>query len=83
VIEYAMRNISINPNICHGKPTVAGTRIMVAQVLDLLEAGKTPQQIVSDYFPDLSDEDVRACIRFAKQLVENEEIEVVRETVVI
>ena len=53
---------------------------MVAQVLDLLEAGKSFQEIVANYFPDLSAEDVKACVAFARQLVENEDIHVVEET---
>jgi uncharacterized protein (DUF433 family) len=53
---------------------------MVAQVLDLLAAGKSSQQITADYFPDLTEEDIRACVAFAKQLVENEEIHVVEES---
>ena len=75
-----MSQISVDANICHGKPRIAGTRIMVSQVLDLLENARTPEQITSDYFPDLTLDDVRACIRFAKQLVENEQIEVISES---
>jgi uncharacterized protein (DUF433 family) len=48
---------------------------MVYQVLDLLAAGLSPQEIISeDYFPDLALEDVYACIVYANQLVKNEEI---------
>lgn len=67
--------ISINPNICHGKPCIKGTRIMVFQILDLLAGGITPEQIISkDYFPDLELQDVQACIAFANQFIKNEEI---------
>jgi uncharacterized protein (DUF433 family) len=52
---------------------------MVAQILDLLEAGKSFQQIVTDYFPDLQADDIKACLQFARQLVDNEEIHVVEE----
>ncbi len=48
---------------------------MVSQVLDLLAAGISPSDIVSeDYFPDLTLEDVRACVAFANRLVKNEDI---------
>jgi len=70
-----LERISVDPRVCHGKPCIRGTRIMVYQVLDLLEAGLTPSEITSeDYFPDLTLDDVYACIAYANQLVKNEEI---------
>ena len=72
-----MNRISARSEVCHGKPCIKGTRIMVAQVLDLLEAGKSFQEIIRDYFPDVTIEDIKACVSFAKQLVQNEEIHVV------
>ena len=57
-----------------------GTRIQVAQVLDLVASGKSFSEIVSDYFPDLTLDDIRACVEFARELVENEDIHVVEET---
>lgn len=46
------------------------SRVTVVQVLDLLAAGKTPAEIISDdYFPDLTEADVRACIAFASQMI--------------
>ncbi len=68
-----MERISVRADVCHGKPCIKGTRIMVAQILDLLEAGKSFQEITTDYFPDITVEDIRACIRFANQLVQNME----------
>ncbi len=50
---------------------------MVSQVLDLIEAGKSFTEIHADYYPDLSPADIRACIRFAKELVLDEDIHVV------
>lgn len=70
-----MKRISINPKVCHGKPCIKGTRIMVQQVLDLLAGGLSIEEIISgDYFPDLTKEDVLACIAFANQLLKEEEI---------
>jgi uncharacterized protein (DUF433 family) len=46
-------------------------------VLDLLEDGCSPQEIIRDFYPDLTVEDVRACIRYANALVKNEEIHLV------
>jgi uncharacterized protein (DUF433 family) len=62
--------IVISRNICHGKPRIAGTRIMVYQILDLLAAGKTVADITSDeYFPDLTAQDVFACVEYASHVV--------------
>lgn len=69
-----LEKITIDPKIAHGKPVIAGTRIMVYQVLELLEAGKTFDEIITDYFPDLTNDDIRACLRFANELLKNEEI---------
>lgn len=56
--------ISADPNICHGKPCVKGTRIMVAVILDNLAEGISPERIVAEY-PPLTLEDVRAAIAYA------------------
>lgn len=53
---------------------------MVAQVLDLIGTGKSFDEITSDYFPDITREDIAACIEFARDLVQNEDIHVVEET---
>ena len=74
-----MERISVKRDVCHGQPCVAGTRIMVAQVLDLLEGGKTFQEIRTDYFPDIDNEDISACIHFARDLVLGEDIHVIEE----
>ena len=67
--------IVISRNVCHGQPRVAGTRVMVHHVLDLLAAGKTLSEITSDdYFPDLETEDVLACIAYASQVIRNEDV---------
>jgi uncharacterized protein (DUF433 family) len=62
--------ISINPNIHFGKPCVAGTRIPVQNVLELLREGLGFQQIIQDYYPDLQVEDIRACIQYANVAIE-------------
>jgi uncharacterized protein (DUF433 family) len=51
--------ISVNPNIHFGKPCVAGTRIPVQNVLELIREGLSFQQIIQDYYPDLQIESVR------------------------
>lgn len=67
--------IVVSRTVCHGKPRIAGTRIMVHQVLDLLAAGKTIAAITSeDYFPDITAEDVLACIAYASRVIEDETV---------
>jgi len=59
--------ISVEPNICHGKACLRGTRVMVAVVLDNLAAGLTSEEIVRSY-PSLRPEHVAAAIAFAAEL---------------
>ena len=69
-----MDRITVNPKIHFGKPCVAGTRITVQSVLELLNEGLTFTEIIQDYYPDLQVEDIRACIRYAIALVAAEDI---------
>ncbi len=60
--------IVVTRDVLHGKPRIAGTRILVYQVLDLLAAGKSIAEITSDdYYPDISEADVFACVAYASQ----------------
>ncbi len=64
--------ISINPNVCHGQPCFKGTRIMVWQILELLEGGLTIKEITSaKYFPQLSKKHVGAALHFAAEQMKN------------
>jgi uncharacterized protein (DUF433 family) len=65
--------IEIDPEICHGKPCIKGTRIMISIILEWLEAGKTFDEII-DAYPSLNKEDISAAIRFARKLAEDEKI---------
>jgi uncharacterized protein (DUF433 family) len=56
--------ISVDPAICGGRPTVAGTRVRVTDVLEMLAGGATEAEIVAD-FPYISVEDIRACLAYA------------------
>ena len=68
--------IAINPNIHFGKPCVAGTRIPVQNVLELVRDGIPFDRIIQDYYPDLSMEDIRASIQYAIDVVTAEEIHI-------
>lgn len=60
-------HIVADPKICHGKPTFKGTRIMVWQVLEMLEAGETTKEIVSA-FPSLTPGAVKSALSYAVSL---------------
>ena len=66
--------ISVSPQVHFGKPCVAGTRISVQSVLELVREGLSFSQIIRDYYPDLEPEDIRACIQYAIDVVAVEEV---------
>jgi len=59
--------ISISPAVCHGKPVIKGTRILVANILGSLGAGESIEEVLEDY-PGLTREDVYAALQFAGEL---------------
>jgi uncharacterized protein (DUF433 family) len=64
---YAMsylERITFNPEQCGGRPCIRGMRIRVKDVLDLLAAGTSEDEILQDY-PDLEAEDIKACLQYA------------------
>lgn len=63
-----LKRITLNPNVCFGKPTVRNLRYPVEMLLDLMSANMTIEEILEDY-PDLEKEDLQACLLFAKKLV--------------
>ena len=63
-MSEANERITINPNQCGGRPCIRGMRIRVGDVLDLLAAGLSKEQIL-DELPDLELEDINAALQFA------------------
>lgn len=63
-----LERITINPEICNGKPTIRNTRYTVDLILDLLSAGMSDLEIIEDY-PALEMDDIKACLAFASQLL--------------
>jgi uncharacterized protein (DUF433 family) len=59
--------ITINTDICHGKPTIRNMRYPVEMLLELLSSGMTWDEIMEDY-PAIEQDDIRACLLFASQL---------------
>lgn len=68
--------ITVNPNIHFGKPCIAGTRIPVQSVLELVKEGFSFAEIIQDYYPDLEIEDIQACIQYAIDVVAAEDIHI-------
>jgi uncharacterized protein (DUF433 family) len=66
--SYIDGRITIDPTICNGKPTLRGKRIAVQTVLEYLSAGDSETEILEQY-PSLEAEDIRACLRFATQIM--------------
>jgi len=61
--------ITIDPSVCHGKPSVRGMRYPVELILQLLASGMSSKDILEDY-PDLVKEDIQACLEFAAKLAD-------------
>lgn len=73
--DYRVR-IVVDPRIHFGKPCVAGTRIPVEDVLELIQEGTPFGEIIAKHYPDLELEDVKACAKYATELVRAEEVHV-------
>ncbi len=58
--------ISIDPNVCFGKPCIRGTRIWVSLVLELMATGTTTAEILQEY-THLTEEDIRACLFYGAE----------------
>ena len=71
-----MERITVNPQVHFGKPCITGTRITVQNVLELLNDGLSFDQIIADYYPDLSKDDIHACLQYAIALVSAEDIHI-------
>jgi len=63
--------IVIDPNVCHGKPVIRGTRTPVAIVVGSLAGGMSFEEVQREY--DLTIEDIRAALKFASELVNQEQ----------
>tara|TARA_B100000315_G_scaffold90669_1_gene83331 strand:- start:606 stop:836 length:231 start_codon:yes stop_codon:yes gene_type:complete len=71
--------IAVSQNIHFGKPCVAGTRIPVLSVLELIREGLSFGEIIQDYYPDLKNEDIRACIQYAIDVLGAEDIHIAQQ----
>lgn len=69
-MESSLNRITIDPDICGGKPAIRGKRITVQTVLGYLAAGDSKEDIL-EQFPSLEKEDLDACLKFASTLLDN------------
>jgi len=72
--KQLISRITINPEICHGKPTIRNTRYTIDLILDLLSAGMSEAEILDDY-PALEIKDIKACLTYASQLTKVKSIQ--------
>jgi len=63
--------VIIDPEIMHGKPVIKGTRIPVYIILNLLAGGLSEEEVLREY-PDLTKEDIHACLEYAAELAQEE-----------
>ena len=68
------QRIAVDATIHFGKPCVAGTRIPVQSVLELVREGIGFDRIIQDYYPDLDEQDIRACVQYAIDVLAAEDI---------
>jgi uncharacterized protein (DUF433 family) len=61
--------ITVNPEVCHGSPTVRGLRYPVAMIIGLLASGMTTDELLADY-PDLEHDDVLAALEYAAKVTD-------------
>ena len=62
-----IERVTINTDICHGKPTIRNMRYTEELILDLLSSGMTWDEIINDY-PTIEKDDIQACLHFASRL---------------
>ena len=67
-MRFVSERITIDENICNGKPTIRGKRISVQTILEFLSAGESVEEIL-DQYPTLEREDISACLDFATNLM--------------
>ncbi|NOT02647.1 MAG: DUF433 domain-containing protein [Phycisphaerales bacterium] len=74
-----LQRISIDPNICFGKPCIRGHRIWVALILDFLASGMSMQEILESY-PGLDEADVLACLAYGAEMTRERVMDVPLES---
>lgn len=70
-----LQRISVDPNVCFGKPCIRGTRIWVSLILDFLSNGMTIDEILAEY-PQLKGEDIRAAIAYGAEMARERYVDI-------
>jgi len=65
--------ISVDPNVCHGQACFKGTRILVYLILEMLEVGETPENIIKKAYPQLTKEHIQAALHYAAEVIRSGE----------
>lgn len=65
--EELLSRLSVNPNICFGKPCIKGHRIWVSLILDFLASGMSIEEVLHEY-PQLKKEDIMACVAYGAEM---------------
>jgi uncharacterized protein (DUF433 family) len=73
-MNYLLKRISINPNVCFGKPCIRGTRIWVSLLLDFLANGTTLEEVLEEY-PQLQKEDLLAALAYGAEMARERFVE--------
>jgi uncharacterized protein (DUF433 family) len=73
------KGISVNPKLHFGKPCIAGTRISVQNILELVREGFSFAEIVRDYYPGIEYGDIKACVQYAIDIIASEDIHISNE----
>ena len=67
-VSYLNGNITIDSNLCNGKPTIRGQRIIVQTILEFLSVGESQEEILKQY-PTLTEKDIQTCLAIAKKAI--------------
>jgi uncharacterized protein (DUF433 family) len=72
-MDNSNSRITLNPAVCHGRPTIRNMRFTVAQVLELLAGGMSTAEVLADY-PFLEADDIRACLAYAARIAQAQSV---------
>lgn len=72
--------IEVNQGVHFGKPCIAGTRVPVIDVLELVRDGIAFDEIISNYYPDIQLEDIKACLKYVIDIVNAEDVHISSQT---
>ena len=75
VHQELLKRISVNPNVCFGKPCIKGTRIWVSLILDYLATGSSMEEILEAY-PHIGKQDILACLAYGSAMSHEHFVEV-------